>query len=243
MMPALDEEQALPLVLNDLAALRDTAVAPWLDEIIVVDNGSQDRTAAIARDAGATVLYEPARGYGAACLRGIDYLRAQPPVVLVFMDADHSDHAADVPSLVSPILDGSQDLVVGSRTLGVRQRGALLPQSRVGNWIATGWIRLQFGFRYTDLGPFRAVRFATLERMGMQDRDFGWTVEMQVRALQIGTRVTEVPVAYRRRVGRSKISGTLSGSCKAATKILSTLWKLRQAPTQPARCEEPGESV
>ena len=228
MMPALDEEQALPLVLDDLAALQRTAPT-LLDEIIVVDNGSQDRTAAIACNADVTLLHEPVRGYGAACLRAIDYLRARPPDVLVFMDADHSDHAADIPALVRPILANAQDLVIGSRTLGRHAPGALLPQARLGNWLATGWIRLQFGFRYTDLGPFRAVRFATLERMQLEDRDFGWTVEMQVRALQIGARVTEVPVAYRRRVGQSKISGTVSGSCKAGWKILSTLWRLRHS--------------
>ncbi len=232
MMPALDEEDALPLVLDDLATLQRSRPSPWLDEIVVVDNGSRDRTPEIARRAGATVLHEPARGYGSACLNAIGYLRKNPPDILVFMDADHSDHAADIPALLKPLLDGTHDLVIGSRTRGPREAGALLPQARLGNWIATGWIRLKHGFRYTDLGPFRAVRFSTLERMRLADRDFGWTVEMQVRALQVGARVTEVPVAYRRRVGRSKISGTLIGSYKAGSKILSTLWRLRRPPVE-----------
>ncbi|UCE04115.1 MAG: glycosyltransferase family 2 protein [Candidatus Latescibacterota bacterium] len=227
MMPALDEEEALPLVLRDLERVRRTTPGPHVDEIVVVDNGSRDRTPEIARAAGATLLCEPRRGYGAACQRAIQHLRQDPPDVLLFMDADHSDDAEDIPFLLRPIVEEGYDMVIGSRTLGHSDPGALFPQARFGNWLATGLIRLRFGFRYTDLGPFRAVRFALLERMALADQDFGWTVEMQVRALQVGARITEVPVRYRKRVGRSKISGTVSGSLKAGTKILSTLWKLR----------------
>jgi glycosyltransferase involved in cell wall biosynthesis len=223
-MPALDEELALPHVLADLGPWRRDRL---VEEIVVVDNGSRDRTPEIARATGATLLCEPHRGYGAACLRALDHLRASPPDVVVFMDADHSDDSADLPRLLEPILAGDFDLAIGSRTLGRREPGALLPQARFGNWLATGWIRHRYGFRYTDLGPFRAVRFAALERLGMADRDWGWTLEMQVRALQEGLRVVEVPVGYRRRIGKSKISGTLGGSIRAGRKIVATMWKLR----------------
>jgi hypothetical protein len=226
-MPALDEERALPLVLADLEHLQRSTPQPLLAEIVVVDNGSRDRTPDIAARAGATVLREPRRGYGAACLRALRYLHDDPPAVVVFMDADHSDHAEDIPALLGPVLAGAYDLVIGSRTRGRSERGALLPQARFGNWLATGLIRARYGHRYTDLGPFRAVRWRTLEQMDLTDPDFGWTVEMQVRALQIGARVTEVPVRYRRRVGRSKVSGTLGGSVRAGVKILATLWRLR----------------
>jgi glycosyltransferase involved in cell wall biosynthesis len=225
-IPALDEERALPGVLRDLAAYRPSLVR----EIVVVDNGSRDRTAAVARDAGATVLHEPRRGYGAACLCALAYLRAAPPDFVVFMDADRSDDPADLPALVQPLVRGESDLVIGSRTRGAHDPGALLPQARFGNWLATGIIHRRTGFRYTDLGPFRAVRFAALERLDLRDRDYGWTVEMQVRALQEGLRVCEVPVRYRRRVGRSKISGTVAGSVRAGVKILATLWRLRRPP-------------
>jgi hypothetical protein len=143
------------------------------------------------------------------------------------MDADASDDASDLPALLGPILSGRHDFVVGSRTLGNPERGALLPQARFGNWLATGWIRHRYGFRYTDLGPFRAIRWDGLERLRMADRDWGWTIEMQVRALQEGLRVLEVPVHYRKRVGHSKISGTLVGSARAGRKILATMWRLR----------------
>ena len=224
-IPALDEEQALPAVLQELEPFRSLL----LDEILVVDNGSRDRTAAIARQAGATVLHEPQHGYGAACLRALEHLRAAPPDVVVFMDADRSDDPSDLPSLLRPILEGDCDLVIGSRTRGA-DPGALLPQARFGNWLATGIIRRRHGFRYSDLGPFRAMRFAALERLQLRDRDYGWTVEMQVRALQEGLRITEVPVRYHRRVGRSKISGSLRGSMRAGSKILATLWRLRRSP-------------
>jgi glycosyltransferase involved in cell wall biosynthesis len=239
-MPALDEEAALPRVLADLTPYyrRGIGAPPLLDEVVLVDNGSRDRTAHLARAAGVTVLHEPQRGYGAACQRALAELRRRPADLVVFMDADHSDDAGDLPRLVRPILAGEADLVIGSRTRGAHEPGALLPQARFGNWLATGCIRRLYGFQYTDLGPFRAVRGAALERLGLRDRDYGWTVEMQVRALQEGLRVVEVPVAYRRRVGRSKISGTVIGSVRAGMKILSTLWRLRGVrrggPLQPA---------
>ena len=227
MMPALNEAESLPLVLADLQKLQQQT--GLLDEIIVVDNGSSDATRDIAHNAGATVLEEPQRGYGSACLRALSYLRQSPPAILVFMDADRSDDAQEIASLLRPIQEEGYDMVIGSRALGEHEPGALLPQARFGNWLATSLIRWNYGFAYTDLGPFRAVRFAALERLHMRDRDFGWTVEMQVRALQENLRICEVPVRYRRRVGQSKISGTLGGSVRAGIKILSTLWRLRRS--------------
>ena len=165
------------------------------------------------------------RGYGSACLRGIGHLRAEPPDVLVFIDGDYSDHPEELPALADPIVRGEFDLVIGSRVRGQRESGALLPQAIFGNWLATSLIRYLFGFRYTDLGPFRAIRFQSLLNLEMDDRDFGWTVQMQVRALVRGLRVHEVPARYRRRIGKSKISGTLTGSFKAGTVILRTIWK------------------
>jgi glycosyltransferase involved in cell wall biosynthesis len=226
MMPALNEAMSLPLVFEDLQLLQQRT--GLLDEIIVVDNGSTDATAQIARRAGATVLAEPQQGYGVACLRALTYLRQSPPDIVVFMDADRSDDAQEIPDLVRPLQENGMDLVIGSRTRGMHDPGALLPQARFGNWLATILIRWTHGFAYTDLGPFRAVRFAALERLRMTDRDFGWTVEMQVRAIQENLRICEVPVRYRRRVGHSKISGTIGGSVRAGAKIIATLWRLRR---------------
>jgi glycosyltransferase involved in cell wall biosynthesis len=216
-IPALNEEASLPLVLADLPR-------PPVRRVVVADNGSRDGTARVAREAGAEVVAAPRPGYGSACLAGLAHLRQTgPPDVVVFVDADYSDHPDELPLLVEPIAAGRCDLVIGSRVLGRRERGALLPQARAGNLLACLLIRLLYGHSYTDLGPFRAARWAALERLGMADPDFGWTAEMQVKALREGLAVAEVPVSYRRRTGVSKITGTVSGTLAAGTKILWTV--------------------
>jgi hypothetical protein len=220
-IPALDEEGALPAVL--------AAIAPGeAGRVVVVDNGSADRTALVAVRAGATVVREPRRGYGAACLRGLERLREDPPDIVVFLDADGSDDPRELPRLVAPIREGRADLVVGSRVLGTREPGALTPVQRFGNALATTLLRALFGARFTDLGPFRAIGWGALERLAMRDRGYGWTVEMQARAARAGLRCLEVPVATRRRAaGRSKVSGTLRGVVGAGGKILFTIAKVR----------------
>jgi len=167
-------------------------------------------------------------GYGRACLAGIASLRPAPPAAVVFLDADHSDDPAEMPLLLAPLVSGAAELVIGSRVLGTRERGAFTPVQTLGNWIASRLLRLFWGVRATDLGPFRAVRWETLEALRMRDRDFGWTAEMQARAAQLRLPLCEVPVSYRRRRhGRSKIAGTLTGSVRAGWKILATLVRVR----------------
>lgn len=229
-IPALNEENALPLVLGDL---------PRVGQVIVVDNGSSDRTAVVAAERGATVVSEPRRGYGAACFRGLMAIEEQlgsgrcPPQIVVFLDGDYSDHPDVLPELVEPILRGECDFVLGSRLLGQRERGAMPPQSVFGNHLACWLMRILFGARYTDLGPFRAIDYARLRELGMVDRNFGWTIEMQIKARRAGLRMREVPVPYRQRVGQSKISGTVLGSLRAGWKILFTIAKygLARRPT------------
>jgi glycosyltransferase involved in cell wall biosynthesis len=218
LIPVRNEESSLPLVLRSIP---DDLV----DEVVVVDNGSTDGSARVARSLGVTLLHEPRRGYGAACLRGIAYLEASRPDLVVFLDGDYSDHPEEMPGLVAPILRGDCDLVIGSRILGRREKGALLLQARLGNWLATRLIRLFYGGRFTDLGPFRAIRFDRLLDLGMRDLDFGWTAEMQVKAVKRGLRTAEVPVSYRRRIGVSKITGTLAGTLRAGHKILWTVFR------------------
>jgi glycosyltransferase involved in cell wall biosynthesis len=220
-IPALDEEPAIGQTLDRVP--RDLYCA-----IIVSDNGSRDRTAEIARARGATVVCEPERGYGAACLRAISAL---PPNVeaVVFMDADASDDPAEAVTLLQPIYEGRADLVIGSRTLGQAEKGALEPHQVLGNRLATGIIRAFYGHRYTDLGPFRAIRAEALQKLAMRDRNYGWTIEMQIKALRHKLRVVEVPVSYKRRVGVSKISGNWRASLAAGVKIIWTAFRLMAA--------------
>jgi glycosyltransferase involved in cell wall biosynthesis len=222
-IPVFNERESLPLVLAAIPPL------PGL-EIVVVDNGSTDGTAGIAEALRTPiplrVVREDRRGYGSACLAGVAALEGRPPDVLVFLDGDYSDHPEELPRLLEAIEAGA-DLVIGSRTLGRRERGALLPQARFGNALACALIRILYGHRYTDLGPFRAVRREAYERLGMEDPDFGWTCEMQVKALEAKLRIAEVPVSYRRRVGVSKITGTLAGTLRAGRKILWTIFRTR----------------
>ena len=212
-IPAYNEAPAIGAVVRAIpSGLPDT--------VVVVDNGSTDDTAARAADAGARVVSEPRRGYGQACLAGLAVVDAD---VIVFLDGDFSDYPDEMPALVRPIVDGGADLVIGSRTRGNSERGALLPQQRFGNALATGLMRLLFGIAYSDLGPFRAISARALRRLEMRDRNYGWTVEMQVKAARLKLDIEEVPVSYRRRIGQSKVSGTLSGTIRAGYKIIWTI--------------------
>ena len=218
-IPAYNEESAIAKVVGDIPG--DVA-----DEIVVVDNASDDATAHVARAAGATVLEESSRGYGFACLRGIEHARRRQAETVVFLDGDYSDFPEQMRRLVAPIRNGESDLVVGSRTRGSKQRGALLPQARAGNWLACTLMQAIWGVRYSDLGPFRAVRLAALLRLRMENATFGWTIEMQIKAHLAGLRIAEVPVSYRRRIGTSKITGTVSGTLRAGYGILRTIGEL-----------------
>jgi len=214
-IPALDEEAALPHVLAEIP--RDL-----VRRVVVCDNGSRDRTADVAREGGAEVVHEPRRGYGAACLRALAHLRDDPPDVVVFLDGDRSDRPEELPRLLEAIRGGAA-LVVGSRARGARERGSLTPQQRVGNAIACLALRALHGAEYTDLGPFRAIRWDALESLRMEDTAYGWTVEMQIKAARRGLVHAEVPVSYRRRIGVSKVSGTVRGTVMASITILSLL--------------------
>jgi len=215
-IPAFNEARSIGRVVGDI---------PEVDEIVVVNNASTDETEVNARAAGATVLREDRKGYGWACLAGINYARTRHPDVVVFLDGDYSDHPEELTQLVEPILQDEADFVVGSRMIGKREPGAMLPQALIGNRLACALMRLFWGARFTDLGPFRAIRFDRLLDLHMEDKTYGWTVEMQIKAVAAGLRCVEVPVSYRKRVGVSKITGTVSGTIKASIKILWTIGK------------------
>ncbi len=217
LIPVLDEELALPVVLGEL---------PAGYRVIVCDNGSTDRSVALARAAGAEVVSEPKRGYGGAVRAGIVHLKADPPDVVVVLDGDRSIWVEDLAVILAPIRDGRADLVLGERlTLG--DPDSLTPPQRFGNQLATTIMAAQTGHRYRDMGPFRAIRWGALMDLNLVDATWGWNVEMQLKALRAGLRVLEVPVRYRARIGTSKISGTLSGVVRAGTKILWACWTYR----------------
>lgn len=223
-MPAYNEEEAIGHV---LAGIPKSLVR----EVIVCNNNSTDSTADVAAKHGATVLLEPQMGYGNACLKGIDYLKqksaSEQPDIVVFIDGDYSDYPDEMPMLVEPILEKNMDMVIGSRALGNLEAGAMTLPQRFGNWLATSLIRLFYNYEFTDLGPFRAIRYSSLIDMKMEDKTFGWTVEMQVKAAKMKLNTTEIATSYRRRAGgKSKVSGTIRGTFLAGHKILWTIFKL-----------------
>ena len=218
-IPAFNEEMSLPKVIGDLPR-------SMIQEIIVVDNASTDNTAEVARQLDCTIVSELQRGYGRACLAGIGALNPQTEVV-VFIDGDRSDHGEQLERIVEPIVSRGYDFVIGSRVLGAREPGAMTPQAYYGNKFACFLMKLFWDTSYTDLGPFRAITFGALKQLRMSDQNFGWTIEMQIKAIENNLAITEVPVDYRRRIGKSKISGTLKGTILAGEKILRTIFRYK----------------
>lgn len=223
LIPAWNEAESLPLVLQDIP--RD-----WVQKIVVCDNGSTDRTAEVARENGAIVVTQNARGYGNACLAGMRYLQglapSEQPDIVVFLDGDYADFPEELPKVVKPILDDRMDMVIGSRLLGNMEPGAMTFPQRFGNWLAPFLIRMFFGYKFSDLGPFRAIRWDKLLALKMEDKNYGWTVEMQVKAAKQKLACTEIPVQYRKRaLGESKVSGTIKGAFNAGVKIIATIFK------------------
>lgn len=220
-VPAYNEEESIHLVVRDIPS-------DFVRDIIVCNNGSTDNTAQKAESAGAIVVDQPVSGYGNACLKGIEFITNKQikPDVVVFLDGDYSDYPEQIRELVKPIVINDVDLVIGSRATGNLQRGSMTPQQLFGNWLATSLIRLIYDYTFTDLGPFRAIKWDKLVELDMQDRDYGWTVEMQVKAAKLNYNCTEIPVNYRKRIGKSKVSGTVKGTILAGHKILWTIFKL-----------------
>ena len=220
-IPAYNESASIGKVIGDIPR-------ELVRDIIVCNNNSTDATASVAAASGAIVVDQPLRGYGNACLAGMAYIKERPlveqPDIIVFMDGDYSDYPQEMKALLSPIKEG-KDMVIGSRVKGNPDRGSLTIPQRFGNWLATRLIHMMYGFRFSDLGPFRAIRWQKLLSLDMQDKNYGWTVEMQVKALQHHLACAEVPVSYRKRIGTSKVSGTVKGSILAGYKILWTIFK------------------
>ncbi|PIP67995.1 MAG: UDP-glucose--dolichyl-phosphate glucosyltransferase [Candidatus Omnitrophica bacterium CG_4_9_14_0_2_um_filter_42_8] len=216
LMPAYNEEKSIAKVISGIPK-------QIVDEIIVIDNGSTDNTAALAVQNGARLVREQRRGYGVCCLRGIEAISDTD--IIVILDSDYSDYPQQINRLIEPIAAGEADFVIGSRVLGRLEDGALTPQQYWGNKLAVFMIHRLFGYRFTDMGPFRAIRYESLKKLDMQDKDFGWNAEMQIKAVKSGLKIKEVPVDYRKRIGDSKISGTISGTIKAGTKIIFTIFK------------------
>ena len=218
-IPAFNEEKSIPLVIGDIPKTLS-------HDLVVVNNGSFDKTEKICNDIGVKVINESRKGYGRACLKGIDYFKSKSPDIIVFLDADYSDFPQDILSIINSIINDQYDFVLGSRISGKRESGAILPQALIGNKFAVLLIKWFFGFQYTDCGPLRALRFQKLLEINMQDTNFGWNVEMQAKAIIHNLRINEVPVSYRKRIGVSKITGTFSGTVRAGIKIIFTILKL-----------------
>ncbi len=220
-IPAYNEEDSIKSVIDDIPK-------ELIRTILVCNNASTDQTAAVAEHAGAKVLDQPLKGYGNACLKGLEYLKdlEVKPEIVVFLDGDYSDYPEQMTELIKPILYQEMDMVIGSRALGNLEKGAMMPQQIFGNWLATCLIKLIYNYEFTDLGPFRAIRYDKLMYIDMKDKDFGWTVEMQVKAAKLKLNCKEVPVKYRKRIGVSKVSGTVKGTILAGHKILWTIFKL-----------------
>ncbi|MFC0264652.1 glycosyltransferase family 2 protein [Fontibacter flavus] len=219
LIPAYNEEGSIGKVVKDIPSV--------VRNVVVVNNNSTDNTAKVAQEAGAIVLDEPQMGYGKACLTGMAYLSSlsTPPQILVFLDGDYSDYPGQLLDVIAPILKDDFDMVIGSRALGNRERGSMTLPQVFGNWLSTtlmGWI---YNVNYSDLGPFRAIKWDKLVGLGMVDQNYGWTIEMQIKAAKSGLKTTEVPVDYRKRIGVSKVSGTVKGVFGAGYKILWTIWK------------------
>ena len=219
-IPALNEERSISKVIADIP--KDLA-----RKVYVVDNGSSDNTGREAGKMGALVLNEPEKGYGAACLKAINEIlnTPGPPDIILFLDADYSDHPDEAPKVIDPIKNNAADLCIGSRALGKSEKGSMTVPQIFGNWLATRLMKLLYGGNFTDLGPFRAIKWQSLLELEMEDRNFGWTIEMQIKALKKKMKIAEVPVSYRKRIGRSKVSGTVKGTILAGYKILLTIFK------------------
>ncbi|MDE0535305.1 glycosyltransferase family 2 protein [Tenacibaculum sp. L6] len=218
-IPAYNEQDSIALVINDIPSI--------VDEVIVISNNSTDNTEVNAKNAGATVLSENRKGYGYACLKGMEYvsLKNEKPDIIVFLDGDYSDYPEQLNELVEPILKNNIDFVIGSRVKHLREYGSMTPQQIFGNWLATTLMKLFFGAKFTDLGPFRAIKYDKLLALQMEDKTYGWTVEMQLKALKQKLSYTEIPMKYRNRIGVSKVSGTVKGSILAGVKILGWIFK------------------
>ncbi|WP_027126950.1 glycosyltransferase family 2 protein [Gelidibacter mesophilus] len=218
-IPAYNEADSIALVINEIPSI--------VNEVIVVNNNSTDKTAEVAQNAGATVLLESQMGYGYACLKGMDYISklSEKPEIIVFMDGDYSDYPEELIQIVAPILEDNIDFVVGSRVKRLQEKGSMTPQQHFGNWLATFLMRIMFGAKFTDLGPFRAIKYKKLLDLKMQDKTYGWTVEMQLKALKQKLTYVEVPVKYKKRIGVSKVSGTIKGTIFAGVKILGWIFK------------------
>ena len=219
-IPAYNEEESIGLVLDEIPK-------DWVRNIVVANNNSTDKTGEVALKHGAKVMFQPKPGYGNACLKAMEFIAEQEtkPEIVLFLDGDHSDYPEQLPEVVKPILESNADLVIGSRALGRSESGSLTPQQLFGNWLATRILRLFYGETFTDLGPFRAIRYTSLLQLNMVDKNYGWTVEMQIKAAKQKLRCAEVPVDYRVRIGESKVSGTIKGTIGAGYKIILTLFK------------------